>query len=345
MSSDPEPPRSDLRLSSRAADPHAGRPARMPFKRPARDELEELLEGLDVSFIKLTECLIDEGWRLPLSPVDLPGLHYVLTGHGVMTFEDGNSSPISPHTLVIQPPGQQAWVDVPRAEAVRFTAGPDTLLAQVGDGDAIPRRFAAGDGAPALIFICGYFRVQHGRTVDLFAQLTAPIVEAFDTGEGLDGVLKAALAELLRQDLGTGIMTAALMKQVLVQLFRRALTSRKAWVDNFAILGDAQISRAFAAMVARPGTSHSVLTLTQTAGLSRSIFVARFSKLFGQSPMAVLRGLRMRRAAALLATDDYHIDQVAHLVGYANRSSFCRAFRKAYGHHPSAHILQRERLK
>lgn len=124
-------------------------------------------------------------------------------------------------------------------------------------------------------------------------------------------------------------------------MFRRALMSTNVWVDNLAILGDAQVSRAFAAMVAKPGAKHSVQTLAQTAGLSRSIFMARFSDLFGQSPMMVLRGLRMRQAAMLLASDEHQVDQVAHLVGYANRSSFCRAFRKCHGHHPSAHPKHR----
>lgn len=217
MTSSPDRSQSVRRRPSSEPGSRSARQAQTSAKRLSRVGLENLLSTLDVSFVKLTECLISDGWRLPLSPVSLPGLHYVLSGRGVMTFENGESAPLSPHTLVIQPSGQKARVDVPETDAVLHTAGPETILNQIGDGDEIPRRFAAGSGTPALIFICGYFRVEHGRAVDLFARLTAPVVEAFDRGEGLDALLKAATAELLRQDLGMGIMTSALMKQVLVQ--------------------------------------------------------------------------------------------------------------------------------
>ena len=344
--SDPDLPPSASSTPILPPAPRSAHLTRKPARRLSKAELEQILGGLEVSFVKLTECLISDGWRLQLDPVDLPGLHYVLAGNGTMTFENGESASLSPHTLVIQPSGQEARVDVPGVDAIGQRTSPQDLLKQIGDGNTIPRRFVAGDGAPTLIFICGYFRVQHGGAVDLFKRLTAPIVEAFATGDGLDSVLREATAELLRQDLGAGVMTSALMKRVLVQLFRRALMSTKAWVDNLAILGDEQISRAFSEIVARPGDNHSVHTLAQTAGLSRSIFMARFSALFGQSPMAVLRDLRMRRAAFLLATDNYQVDQVAHLVGYANRSSFCRAFYNAHGHYPSVYQThERERLK
>jgi AraC family transcriptional activator of mtrCDE len=77
-----------------------------------------------------------------------------------------------------------------------------------------------------------------------------------------------------------------------------------------------------------------VLTLSQTAGLSRSAFMARFADAFGCSPMAALRQLRMRHAAHLLAATTLSIERVAHAVGYTSRSSFFRAFRQVYGHDP-----------
>ena len=306
-------------------------------KRLTKSDLEHALSGVEVNFADLSECVVGEGWRLTLGQMDLPGMHYVLTGHGVMTVEGGQSVPLAPHMLVILPPGRKARVDVPRADAVRRTKRTQQFLEPVGDGDALPRRFVTGGGPLALALLSGSFHARHGRAVDLFAHLAAPIVEAFDATDRLDGVLKAIMAELLRQDLGAGTMTAALTKQVFVQLFRRALVSSERWVDDLSILGDTQISRAYAEMVTRPNAGHTVGALASTAGLSRSVFMARFSALFGRSPMAVLRELRMGQAANLLSTDDYRVEQVAHLVGYTNRSSFCRAFRESHGHNPSAH--------
>jgi AraC family transcriptional activator of mtrCDE len=79
-----------------------------------------------------------------------------------------------------------------------------------------------------------------------------------------------------------------------------------------------------------------VQALAQKAGLSRSVFMARFTAAFGRSPMAVLRQLRMRHAAVLLKkTDSLSIEQISHRAGYASRRSFFKAFQKAYGSDPS----------
>jgi AraC family transcriptional activator of mtrCDE len=101
------------------------------------------------------------------------------------------------------------------------------------------------------------------------------------------------------------------------------------------MLGDPQIARAFAEMITHPELPHSVECLAQTAGLSRSVFMARFTRLFGKPPKATLRDLRMRRAAVLLANCGLSVDQIVHGVGYASRSSFSRTFRKIHGCDPS----------
>jgi AraC family transcriptional activator of mtrCDE len=51
--------------------------------------------------------------------------------------------------------------------------------------------------------------------------------------------------------------------------------------------------------------------------------------------MAILRDLRMRQAALDLTTTMTPVDVVAHNAGYESRSSFVRAFRKAYNVDPS----------
>jgi len=197
-----------------------------------------------------------------------------------------------------------------------------------------PRRLVAGTGEPKIVLICGYFHAVYGASVNLFAALGKPIVEQFDADDELDHKFTSALAELLAQEVGVGAMTATLMKQVLVVLLRRSLQSVDLWSERFSILSDAHIARAFAIMVAQPGAAHSVHSLAQCACLSRSAFMARFSALFGQAPMVILRELRMRQAGLLLASD-MPVDQVALAVGYAGRSSFLRAYRKANGSSPS----------
>jgi AraC family transcriptional activator of mtrCDE len=71
--------------------------------------------------------------------------------------------------------------------------------------------------------------------------------------------------------------------------------------------------------------------------------MARFTAVMGETPMTVLRDLRMRQAAHYLRTTDLAIDQIAELVGYASRSSFVRVFRRTYRVEPSEYRAVRER--
>jgi AraC family transcriptional activator of mtrCDE len=97
-------------------------------------------------------------------------------------------------------------------------------------------------------------------------------------------------------------------------------------------------------MASRPSVSHTVQSLSQPVGLSRSAFMARFSTGFGESPMSLLRRVRTRHAADLLAANALSIDQVALNVGYQSRSSFTRTFRRYYGCDPSEHRARAQRL-
>ena len=76
-----------------------------PILRIARADLDNLMTTLEVSFVKLAECLVSPGWRLVLSHTDAPGIHYSLSGTGRMIIGDHPPIDLVPHTLIIAPRG------------------------------------------------------------------------------------------------------------------------------------------------------------------------------------------------------------------------------------------------
>jgi AraC-like DNA-binding protein len=317
-------------MTSRVADD--GRPV-APL---AAADLDRLIDTLTVRFVLLAECLVGEGYRLDMGAVDAPGIHYNLAGTGRMIVAGRDPVELAPHTLVVVPARSPFRIEV--------SPPPDRRGAmQRVDGRARGSlrggvyRAVAKDADPVVILICGYFHASYGSSTDLFGGLAAPIIERFDERDQIDEKLKTALMELVAQEIGFGAMSAALLKQVIVALLRRSLRSVDLWVERFAVLGDPQITRAFAEMVANPGARHSLQSLARTAILSRSAFVARFTKVLGRPPMIVLRDLRMRQAAEELRASTFSVDEIARHAGYASRSSFVRAFRMACGDDPSSY--------
>jgi AraC family transcriptional activator of mtrCDE len=293
-------------------------------------ELDTLMRALEIDVIALTEMLIPPGHRAEMGTIDAPAIHYTVSGRGRISIGDGPSMPLEPHLLIIKPP------NTPFAIEVDGAGGPKTLITrdcwQRQDGVL---RVAMPAGQPEIIQICGFFNASFGQSVGLFRELRVPVVEKFEPTDRVGLKLREAVEELGAQELGMGAMTASLLKQVIVALVRRSMKSSRSWTDRFSILADRQITRAFADMVERPGAAHTVQSLAHSAGLSRSAFMARFSETFGRSPMAVLRDLRMRQAALELTTTSAPIEVVAFNAGYESRSSFVRAFRKAYDADPS----------
>lgn len=298
-----------------------------------RSDLDVLMATLDVDVIGLIECLVSPGWRLSFGRADAPAIHYNLSGTGRMVVGGSSAFPLVPHTLVITPAKKPFHIEVDDCRAARTV---NVVEAQwdPGIGERI-QRFVAGEADPMVILICGYFRATYGLSIDLFADLSMPIVERFEPGDELGSKLQAALAEISGRQVGMQAMTTAILKQVLVTLIRRSLNSTSVWLERFSILSDRQIAHAFADMVARPSADHSVVALAQKAGLSRSAFMARFARAIGCSPMVALRQIRMKRAADMLAAKAFSVEQIAGAVGYRSCSSFLRAFRQVHGYVPA----------
>jgi AraC-like DNA-binding protein len=300
--------------------------------------IDSLLNNLDVAFIALAQCFVSPGYVLKMGGLNATGIHYNLSGTGKMQVGKNTTVDLYPHTLIIVPPNFPYQISVTHAD------NPTTLLKavngsiQTNEIDTV-RQFVAGNAEKAGIsLICGYFIASYGSAINLFDGLTVPIIEQFEISDQVDHTLRSALIEFTEKRAGFGAMSAALLKQVMIVLLRRSFSSVNLLIERFSMLSDPRIARAFAVMVADPGGNHTVLSLAESASLSRSAFMARFTELLGRSPMAVLRELRMKKAALQLKTGTFSVNQIARNCGYKSRSSFTKAFRKAFDRDPSAYI-------
>jgi AraC-like DNA-binding protein len=327
-------------MNQRARKVRPGRSVDQSSVRVSPRDLDILLSTLEVRFVALSECLVSAGFRLEMAGIDAPGIHYNIAGMGRIFIGDAPPIDLQPHTLIVVPANSPFRIEV-RSPRTGFASLTHVEGRRPTRSTGIVPRYVAGDDDPEVVLICGYFHASYGSSLDLFGTLSSPIVEQFDATDQLDQKLRSALAELVSQDVGSGAMSAALLKQVIVVLLRRSIRSMESWVDRFSMLRDPQIARAFSEMTAQPGAHHSLHSLAQCAALSRSAFVQRFTELVGRPPMTVLRDLRMRQAAHQLASATLTVDQIAGDAGYESRSSFVRAFRKAHGIDPTEY---RDRL-
>jgi AraC family transcriptional activator of mtrCDE len=297
--------------------------------------LERVLNSLAVTHLTLSTTTIDHGpWRVT-NTTDTSGILYVLSGAGWLDIGGSELVRLERHTLVIMPArsgrandtqdqwgGCTEWSGICGLDAQAFTT--DDFRAST-----------TADGAIAMGVVYGNFRADYDGSTDIFSTLSMPMVEQFSDFDGLEGKLYAVLAELGSDEVGAATMASAGFKQILISALRRALESTNRWAEDFAMLGNPRIARAVVAMQSNPGACHTVGTLAQIAGLSRSGFMARFKQHIGASPISVLRDIRMRNAAALLLTGNAAVSEAMIEAGYMNKDSFERAFRRAFGCAPA----------
>lgn len=297
-------------------------------------ELDHLFEELCVKPIAFSECLIAKGWSLTFTAGANASLHYVSRGTGRIIVAGRPPVKFGPGALLVTPPGHGYRIESARGQGLASARRTlQITLPPVADRFD---RWAAGDAEPEVVIICGHFVARDNTLRDLFAGLNGPAVQPFadNTPGALIGLIRD---ELVSQRSGMQTMAAALLRQLLVMLFRQAIATHEGWVESLTVLRDGKVMRAFHAMVSRPGDPHSLQSLADIACLSRSAFVKRFSDAFGQPPMFVLRELRLLRAAQLLRGQALSIQQISNAVGYGSASSFSRAFHARFGCEPSVY--------
>jgi transcriptional regulator GlxA family with amidase domain len=90
-------------------------------------------------------------------------------------------------------------------------------------------------------------------------------------------------------------------------------------------------------MDARYCETIDVASVAVAVGLSRGHFIRQFHQLFGETPRQYLIGLRMQRAAALLATTDRAVGEICRAIGWCSVGSFTTRFTRTYGLSPTAY--------
>ena len=298
--------------------------------------IESLLHLLEVRVDAFAVCEIEKTAALQCDAIDNVLVHSVLDGAGLLHCAD-RTYPLAAGTVVIVPRGMQKLV---AGEGPIETVIDGKQHCPLGDGLV---QFRAGDGGAGLVLGCARLEASADGISDLFEHLWEPMIEDA-IGDTVRPLLKLMQRELSEPKVGTRAMVGALMKQVLIEVFRGQLEreSYRSWL--WPAMMNPQLAKAAVAIMSRPEEAHSVERLASLAGMSRSRFTEAFGQAFGRSPIEFVQIVRLRAARRLLSTSSLPVKSVAAAVGYSSRSHFSRAYNAYYGEAPSAFRAEGERV-
>jgi AraC-like DNA-binding protein len=297
------------------------------------DALDRLMATLTVRPHAFAVCRIEPGWRLRIDAMQQITLHYVLQGSGILQLDGGSGVAFGPGSILLVPAGQGHSIAGPGE--VLYEAREDRNCELLADGLIA---FHAGEGAASpsgLTCVCGAIAANYAGALGLPEGLQSPFLIATGEEDPLRRHFDQMLSELATPSFGARTLTESLMKICLVTILRRQLEQPDANQAILAPLRDLRLAAAVKIVVDTPARPHTVASLADVAGMSRSAFAQRFLMSYGRTPIDFVHAVRLRHAAHLLRTTDVPIKVVAGSVGYRSRSQFSRAFSAHYELDPS----------
>ncbi|MEM7629548.1 MAG: AraC family transcriptional regulator [Planctomycetota bacterium] len=180
-------------------------------------------------------------------------------------------------------------------------------------------------GGPTPRAIAAGLRLVHAGRED-----TPPLLPSVLHTSDADGPAVALIGALETALLDGPEDDGVLVSQIATALLGRALSGREASGGLRAGL-DIHLGPVLRLIHDHPGADWSVGRLADEAGLSRTVFIERFTAAVGSTPARYLRDARMARAELLLRVHGASVAEAARAVGYRSESAFSAAFRRWAG--------------
>ena len=133
---------------------------------------DQLCRGLEVEVSAFAICEVRQDATFVLAEDTDTAVHYVLAGEGVAWRATGEASKLSPHTVMIVPPGSR--VTVTSGSERRFNLAEMNCEPLAGGWNLL----TVGEASPGLTLACGYVQAHYMQVVELFDYLRQPVIQS-----------------------------------------------------------------------------------------------------------------------------------------------------------------------
>ena len=307
------------------------------------DVLTDVLETLRARGACYASVSAGAPWGLELPGGDIAAFHLILDGRCLLRMEGHPDVELRGGDLVAVPNGTPHHLisdSEPRAP-LRLTE----LLAKPRKPG--PATLEIGERGARSTFVCGKIVFEDPAGHPLLAALPPVVLlrgGATSLVEWLDPTLRFIASEAGSTRPGAQTVVSRLADILFVQIVRAHLASVPPETSGWlGALSDPQIGGALGRIHENPGRNWTVQSLAASAGMSRSAFAVRFTRLVGEPPLHYLTRWRMQKAQRLLRDGRAPLSDVAASVGYDSEAAFSKAFKRAVGAAPGTYRRRAKR--
>lgn len=288
---------------------------------------DHILHELDLEAEPFAVCTLEGACKLYLGKRHQALLHYVIAGTGKLSIHSLADVELRPGRVILVPAGN-------RHSLTNDGIGDASLNTNISAGLQLERLVAKGEGEAKMLVLCASVSLGMRNTSGLVDLLRAPLFLDVEKSSLVERAMLGILDEVTNIRAGCQAMVRLLMLQCALEMLRERLEARDPALLWVAGLADTSLWKALRVMLDEPGGTHSLESLAEAAGMSRSRFAERFKGAYGHAPMSFLRSLRMARAAQMLLNGNEPVKRIAQKLGFQSRSAFTRAFTDFCGQSP-----------
>lgn len=227
--------------------------------------------------------------------------------------------------VILLPDGAEHWI-ADSVESPRLPSEQFCKCLEQSDTETSPT-------GPSVQLLCGLIRFDRTLQHPLISHLPGFVNLAFRSpanANWLPSIIGQFESEVRIDKPYSDVIVDRLFEVLFLQTIRNHLALLESPRRFWAALQDPKISKILGLIHQRYAENLSVEMLAREIYLSRSVFMERFTRLVGESPISYLTAWRMHKSISLLRNNGHSIDRVAEKVGYSSPESFSRAFKRHF---------------
>lgn len=290
-----------------------------------KDVIEDILETVNFKSAIYFKHGFCGAWGMEVEAGKFAQFHFVTSGNCVLQIEE-KIHQLSRGDLVIFPNGHPHRIKA--IEGAVCKSGMEVVGA-ILNGKAI---FEEGQMTTQLI--CGHYELDRELSHFLLEDLPDWVIiknEDYGRFDLMNTVLELIIEELSTKKAGYQIVVLRFAEILFVSILRHyylKLSSNTPATTNF--LKDEAIYKSVNFIHHNIHATLSIEKLSRYSGISRTLFIERFKKSVGNTPLGYIKTWRMTKAKQLLKKSDFTLGEITEQIGYTSPSAFNRAFKQTF---------------
>ncbi len=271
-------------------------------------------------------------WGMDVPSGDFAQFHFVAQGNCIV--EVGRElHHLSRGDLVIFPHGDAHCIKV--NEDTPCLPGMDVVKGVMNGEDVF------SEGAVTTQLVCGHYEINRGVSHFILDDLPEIVIVKNDEHkryEVLSSVLEMIIDEMSTKQAGYMIVTLRFAEILFVSILRHYYINQSSM--NFNLFKDEAIYNSVNYIHNNINNVLSLELLSKKAALSRTLFIERFKKSVGTTPLSYIKTWRMTKARQLLKYSEYSLRDIGQMIGYRSSTSFNRVFKQTFNISPVKYRMQ-----